>query len=318
MEAYDIITVGSGHNALVAAALLARAGNRVLVLERNDKPGGFVRTEEVTLPGFKHDLYATRYPLFLISKAYGELEADLRARGLEYLSTDLPTGVVLPDGRSAILSSDLETSAAEFDRLSPGDGRALADLMGEFGKYAHKVFPLFSLDLASTQAQMLIRDLIGSGKGGFAPFAAEFMRTARDVLNDRFHSPVAKALIAPWVSHSGRTVDSASSGFDVSLLLSGLMAGGMPVARGGGDMLVKALAQIVTDHGGAIRCDAAVDRVLVERGPDEPVIERNPGCLRRSHWREVRPGGSDAVARAEVASGGAADRHEQHGYPLIG
>jgi phytoene dehydrogenase-like protein len=122
METYDIITVGSGHNALVAAALLARAGHRVLVLEKNDKPGGFVRTEEVTLPGFKHDLYATRHPLFLTSKAYGELEADLRARGLEYVNTDLPTGVVLPDGSSAVLSSDLETSTAEFDRLSPGDG----------------------------------------------------------------------------------------------------------------------------------------------------------------------------------------------------
>src|SRR6266478_5741388 len=133
MEAYDIITVGSGHNALVAAALLARAGNRVLVLERNDRPGGFVRTEEVTLPGFKHDLYAAGHPLFLISKAYSELGADLRARGLEYLNTDLPTGVLLPDGTSGILSGDLKTSAAEFDRLSPGDGQALADLMGEFG-----------------------------------------------------------------------------------------------------------------------------------------------------------------------------------------
>jgi phytoene dehydrogenase-like protein len=266
MEVYDIITVGSGHNALVAAALLARAGNRVLVLERNDKPGGFVRTEEVTLPGFKHDLYATRHPLFLISKAYNELEADLRARGLEYLNTDLPTGVVLSDGRSAILSGDLETSAAEFDRLSPGDGRALADLMGDFGKYAHNVFPLFSLDLASNQGQTLIRDLMGSGKGGFAPFAAEFMQSARDVLNDRFRSPVAKALIAPWVLHLGRTLDSVSSGFDVSLLLSALMAGGMPVPRGGGDMLVKTLGQIVTDHGGAIQCGATVDRILVERG----------------------------------------------------
>jgi phytoene dehydrogenase-like protein len=266
MEAYDIITVGSGHNALVAAALLARAGNRVLVLERNDRPGGFVCTEEVTLPGFSHDLYSTRHPLFVISKAYSELEADLRARGLEYLNTDLPTGVLLRDGRSAILSSDLETSVAEFDGLSSGDGRALADLMGDFGKYAHKVFPLFSLDLTSNQGQTLIRDLMGSGKGGFAPFAAEFMRTARDVLNDRFRSPVGKALIAPWVLHLGRTLDSVSSGFDVSLLLSALMAGGMPVPRGGADMLIRALAQIVTDHGGAIRCDAAVDRILLERG----------------------------------------------------
>jgi len=59
---------------------------------------------------------------------------------LEYVNTDFPTGVVLPDGRSATLSSDLETSAADLDRLIPGDGRALADLMGDFGKYAHRVF----------------------------------------------------------------------------------------------------------------------------------------------------------------------------------
>ena len=156
MDAYDVIAVGSGHNALVAAALLAKAGNRVLVLERNDRPGGFLRTEEVTLPGFKHDLYATRHPLFLSSTAYNELEADLRARGLEYLNTDLPTGVLLPDGSSGILSRDLEASAAEFDRLSPGDGQALTDLMAGFGTYANKIFPLFSLDLASSQAQMLI------------------------------------------------------------------------------------------------------------------------------------------------------------------
>jgi phytoene dehydrogenase-like protein len=266
MDTYDIITVGSGHNALVAAALLAKAGNRVLVLERNNRPGGFVRTEEVTLPGFKHDLYATRHPLFLISKAYSELEPDLRARGLEYLNTNLPTGVLLPDGSSGILSSDLKTSAAEFDRLSPRDGQALVDLVDEFGKYAHKVFPLFSLDLASSEAQILIRDLMGSGKGGFAPFAAEFMQTARDVLNDRFRSPVAKALIAPWLAHFGRALDGANGGFSVSLLLAALMASGAPVARGGSEMLVKALGQILTDHGGAIRCDAPVDRILAERG----------------------------------------------------
>jgi phytoene dehydrogenase-like protein len=288
MEVYDIITVGSGHNALVAAALLARAGTRVLVLEKNDKPGGFVRTEEVTLPGFKHDLYATRHPVFLTSKAYSELETDLRARGLEYLNTDFPTGVVLPDGSSAVLSSDLETSTAEFDRLSPGDGRALADLMGDFGKHAHKVFPLFTLDLASKEARMLIGDLMGSGKEGLAPFAAEFMQTARDVLNDRFRSPVAKALIAPWVLHLGRTLDSVSSGFDVSLLLSAMMAGGMPVPRGGSDRLVKALAQIVTDHGGAIRCGAVVDRILVERG--------------RAVGVHVTEGETYAAGRAVIAS----------------
>jgi len=53
---YDAIVIGSGHNALITAAYLARAGWGVLVLEKNNRPGGLVRTEELTLPGFKHDV----------------------------------------------------------------------------------------------------------------------------------------------------------------------------------------------------------------------------------------------------------------------
>src|SRR5262249_53026130 len=110
----------------------------------------------------------------------------------------------------------------------------------------------FSLDLASSQAQMLIRELMTSGKGGFAPFAAEFMQTARDVLNERFRSPIVKAMIAPWLAHAGQTLDSANSGFSVSLLLATFIAAGMPLLRGGSEMLIKALVQLVTDHGGDI------------------------------------------------------------------
>ena len=120
------------------------------------------------------------------------------------------------------------------------------------------------------------------------PLAAEFMQTARDILNDGFRSPVAKALIAPWVPHLGSTLDSANSGFSVSLLLSALMAGGAPLPRGGAEMLVKALAQIVTDHGGAIRCDAPVDRILVEGG--------------RAVGVRVIQGDTDTAGRAVIAS----------------
>ena len=62
---FDAIFIGSGHNALITAAYLARAGWSVLVLEQNDQPGGLVRTEELTLPGFKHDVYSAAHPLFV-------------------------------------------------------------------------------------------------------------------------------------------------------------------------------------------------------------------------------------------------------------
>jgi len=99
METYDILIIGSGHNALITAAYLTRAGRSVLVLEKNDRPGGYLRTDEVTVPGFKHDVYAAAHPLLLTRPAYADLGKDLEARGLHYVNTDLPTGVSMDDGR---------------------------------------------------------------------------------------------------------------------------------------------------------------------------------------------------------------------------
>src|SRR5690348_11350507 len=117
---YDVIIVGSGHNALIAAAYLTRAGRSVLVLEKNDRPGGLVRTEELTLPGFKHDVYSSVHPLFLTGPVYADLGSALAERGLHYLNTDLPTGVSLEDGQTGVFLRPFEALFAEAERLAPG------------------------------------------------------------------------------------------------------------------------------------------------------------------------------------------------------
>src|SRR4051812_38000495 len=103
MDKYDAIIIGSGHNALVTAAYLGKAGWSVLVLEKNDRPGGLVRTEELPLPGFHHDVFSSSHPLFLSGPAFAEFGAELMARGLQYVGPDLPSGVSLADGRTAVL-----------------------------------------------------------------------------------------------------------------------------------------------------------------------------------------------------------------------
>ena len=97
---------------------------------------------------------------------------------------------------------------------------------------------------------------------GFSEFAAQFMTSARDVLEDRFRSPVARAMIAPWVMHLGRTPDGANGGFWVPLTLMALMGGGMAVPRGGSEMLAKALVRLIEDHGGVVRTGTPVERIL--------------------------------------------------------
>lgn len=267
MEKFDAVFVGSGHNALITAAYLARAGWSVLVLERNDRPGGLVRTEELTLPGFKHDVYSAAHPLFVTGAAYADLGAELAERGLRYVNTDLPTGVSMPDGRTAVFPREPGAIVEELERLAPGDGAAFGEMMQEFGAYAGDVFGLFSQDLSSGEARKTIRRLMEDPDGpGFTPFAAEFMTTARDVLEGRFRSPVVHAMVAPWVMHLGRIPDGANGGFWVPLTLMALMGGGMALPVGGSEVLAQSLTRLIRDRGGVVRVNAPVERILTRGG----------------------------------------------------
>ncbi|MDQ6730190.1 MAG: FAD-dependent oxidoreductase, partial [Actinomycetota bacterium] len=95
---YDALVIGAGHNGLVTAAYLARAGWSVLVLEQSERPGGAVQSGELTRPGFVHDLFATNLNLFLGSPVAAELGADLERHGLVYAACDQPFANVFPDG----------------------------------------------------------------------------------------------------------------------------------------------------------------------------------------------------------------------------
>jgi phytoene dehydrogenase-like protein len=267
MDTFDAVFIGSGHNALITAAYLARAGWSVLVLERNDRAGGLVRTEELTVPGFKHDVYSSAHPLFVTSQAYADLGAELTERGLNYVNIDVPTGVSLPDGRTAIFSRDMAATVAEAERLHPGDGAAFQQMIQEFSAYAPQVFSLFAMDLASPEATKTIHQLMNNPDGpGFSPFAAEFLLTARDVLEARFQSPVFRAMVAPWVMHLGRTPDSANSGFWVPLTLMAVMGGGMATPVGGSGMLAQALVQLIEDNGGVLKLNSSVERITMKNG----------------------------------------------------
>ncbi|WP_028399933.1 phytoene desaturase family protein [Ectobacillus panaciterrae] len=264
MKTYDVIIVGSGHNALITAAYLTRAGRSVLVLEKNDRPGGFLQTEELTLPGFKHDVYAAAHPLFLTGPAYADLGDALEARGLCYVNTDLPTGVSMEDGQTAVLARSFEDLVAEAEKLSPGDGAVLTHMFESLNPYVNDVFTLFNLDLSRPQAASILTRLLHEKEDpGYSAFAASLFSTARNVVSS-FQSPVLQAMLAPWVTHLGRTPDEAGSGIWVPLTMMALMGGGMPIPKGGSEMLAKALKQLVQDQGGVIRTQTHVQRIIVK------------------------------------------------------
>lgn len=284
MQTHDAVVVGSGINGLVAAALLARGGWDVAVLERGDRLGGAIRTERDTLaPGYTIELMSGWHPLFTGGPAYAELGDDLEPHGLEYVNTQTPTGIVTLDG-TAVLSTDNAANIAEFDRLGAGDGAAWDAAFADFTGKAGVVFGLIGAELLSAQglgvAGRAVRQLRPRGT---LALGAELLEPARAWLTRTFRSPIAQALLAPWVLHNGLGPDDAGSAFVARLVAAALVNGGVPVPVGGGVRLVDALAGIVRDVGGSLVTGADVDRVLVEDGRATGVRTRDGGSYGARH-----------------------------------
>ncbi|HEY2183104.1 MAG TPA: NAD(P)/FAD-dependent oxidoreductase, partial [Gaiellaceae bacterium] len=267
MADHDAVIVGSGVNSLACGALLARAGWRVCVLERNDWFGGAIKTEELTEPGFLHDVFSAWHPLWVGGAAHAELGDELASRGLEYLNTDLPTATLYPDGEAAFLLRSADANAEELDRHAAGDGAAWRRVLDGFLPNADLAFGVLGTELWSKDGLALgLKAYRRLGRRGFVGFAGNVLTSSRDWLTSTFASERAHGLLAPWVLHTGLGPDAAVSGFMTQVIAVAIQEGGMPIPRGGGARLVDALVQLIRDHGGSCEAEQDVERVLVQDG----------------------------------------------------
>jgi len=265
--AHDAVVVGSGVNSLACAALLARAGWSVRVLEREEELGGAVRTAELTEPGFLHDVFSAWHPLWVGGAAHAELGDELARHGLEYLNTDLPAATAYPDGESAFLLRTADANASELDRHAPGDGDAWRAMLAAFFPNADLAFGVLGTELWSKAGLGLaLRAYRRLGRRGAAAFTGRMLVSSRDWLAETFASERAHGLLAPWVLHTGLGPDAASSGFMTQVIAVAIQEGGMPIPRGGGARLVDALVALIRAHGGVCETGQDVVRVVVENG----------------------------------------------------
>ena len=267
----DAVVIGSGHNGLVAAAYLARAGWSVEVLEQADHPGGAVITEELTVPGYRHDTLSSWHPLFHTSGAWAELGDELRARGLEYVNfDDVVTATARGDGSSIIAHRDPARTAAEFGGT---DGDAYLRELGELGPLMPLVGGLLGAELHSVGGLKLVAQLgrTTGVRGGLA-FAARCVASARAWMSERFAGPAVGDLLAPWVLHTGMSPDDAGGAFPLLALAGGLHEVGMPIVRGGSAGFTSAFVRLIEDHGGTVRCGVDVERIAVSGGRASGVI----------------------------------------------
>ena len=265
MAGADYVIVGGGVNGLVAAAILGRKGHKVLLLERSDRIGGCMRSEEITAPGFIHDVMATTLVLFLTSPAYGALGKDLEARGFAVAHSDLPTGVLRPDGSSLLFSRDRARNVAAFEACAKGDGETFATEMGRMGADAPFLFSLLGGSLWSRQMAMTVaREAWKRGPRALAAWFGEALRPARSYLESAYASDAIHALWAPWGLHCGLNPESTYSAQMIKVIAFAVEMAGCPIAIGGVKTLLSAFERLIRDQGGEIRCDADVDRIEID------------------------------------------------------
>ncbi|WP_430464372.1 phytoene desaturase family protein [Tabrizicola sp.] len=265
--AFDHIIIGSGINGLVAAAMLALKGDRVLVLEREARFGGCLRTEEITAPGFHHDVMAATWVLFMTSPAGAVLGPHLARHGFDYCHAAAPTAVVRPDGSSLVLTMDGARNVANFNALAPGDGdRHAADVAG-IAADAPFLFALLGGNLWSwATAKLLLGQVRKRGLRGLAAWMGTALAPARGWLEAHYQSPLVQALWAPWVLHTGLTPEASYSAQMGKVIAFALEAAGAPVVKGGSGAAVRAFQALIEEKGGVLRAGADVEEITVADG----------------------------------------------------
>lgn len=239
---YDAVVVGAGPNGLAAGVELARNGLSVLLLEANATTGGAARTEELTLPGFRHDVGSAVYPLGIGSPFFSALPLD--DHGLEWVHPTYPLAHPLDGGRVALLDRDLDRTAD----LLGDDGPAYRRLLGPFVRR----WPSFSDHVLDTPFR-IPRSPVLMGRFG--------LRALRSTvgLARRFRTVEARALLAGNAAHSGAMLERVPSAAIGLVLMVAGHAVGWPVPKGGAGALTGALASLFRSLGGVVETEAPVE-----------------------------------------------------------
>ena len=235
-DAPDAIVIGSGPNGLAAAITLARAGRSVVVYESHATVGGGMRSAELTLPGFIHDICSTVQGTSTASPFFREL--DLARFGVEFVDPPAPLAHPFDGGRAAVLERSVDATA---DGLGP-DRVAYRRLMAPLVRDADEIMDLVLAPIFRAPRHPLAA----------ARFGLPALRSAVGLAHASFRGDEARALLAGVSAHSMLRLERpATASFGLVLAITA-HAYGWPVVRGGTQRLADALADELRTLGGVI------------------------------------------------------------------
>ncbi len=291
MQEYDVVIIGAGHNGLVCAAYLLKAGYSVLLLEKRSVPGGAATTEECLpqqAPGFKFNLCAIDHEFIHLGPVVQELE--LEKYGLKYLECDPVVFCPHPDGKYFLAHKSLERTCAEIARYNQRDAEKYAEFTQYWQRALGAMIPMFNappksiLDILGNYDITKIKDLISviGSPNKTLDFIRNMLTSAEDLLNEWFDEEFLKAPLARLASELGAPPSQKTIAIG-AIMMAMRHNPGMARPRGGTGALVQALVNLVTSKGGVILTDCQVKKVLIDDGRAVGVQLANGSEYRAKH-----------------------------------
>lgn len=260
MNRYDVAVIGAGHNGLTCACYLAKAGLKVIVLERRHIVGGAVCTQEDLIEGCKIDVGSSAHIMIHLTPVVRELK--LEKHGLEYIDCDPFAFAPMPDGEGAIYFwKDIDKTCQSIATVSPEDADRYREFVIEWERLNEGVVEAF---LKPPTLTNLFRHMVlGSRAANPAEMVRKLLSSYGSLVKETFSHDGLRAAMAWLAAQSGPPPGAAATG-DFLGWHSMIHRSGVKRPKGGSGSLTQAMARCLESHGGEILLDAEVEKIEVD------------------------------------------------------